>query len=171
MLKKITRGWFLLLWAGLALQTVLHADTYEDFWFTVDGGGGMFSTGGGYTLGGTIGQPDATAAAAMTGGTFTLTGGFWAVAVPTCTSFAPADFNQDCRVDAEDRALFDACFTGPEVPYNPVSPPPGCVFTQDGEGHIAPDFDGNGDVDQRDYAVFQKCYSGPDANADPNCAN
>jgi len=48
---------------------------YDLSWWTVDGGGGMFSTGGGFTLGGTIGQPDA--AAALTGGSFSLTGGFW----------------------------------------------------------------------------------------------
>jgi len=46
-------------------------------WSTIDGGGGTFSTGGVYSLGGTIGQPDAGAA---TGGAFALTGGFWAVA-------------------------------------------------------------------------------------------
>jgi hypothetical protein len=43
-------------------------------WSTVDGGGETFSTGGSYELGGTIGQPDA---GTLTGGTFTLDGGFW----------------------------------------------------------------------------------------------
>jgi hypothetical protein len=43
-------------------------------WFTIDGGGGT-STGGGFTLSGTIGQHDA--GQPMTGGGFTLTGGFW----------------------------------------------------------------------------------------------
>jgi hypothetical protein len=41
---------------------------------SVDGGGYTFSTGGGYTLGGTIGQPDA---GALIGGGYTLGGGFW----------------------------------------------------------------------------------------------
>lgn len=41
---------------------------------TLDGGGGA-STGGAFTLSGTIGQPDASNA--MTGGAFQLTGGFW----------------------------------------------------------------------------------------------
>ena len=171
MLRKVTRSWFVLLWASLALQAVLHADAWDDSWFTVDGGGQTFSTGGSYSLGGTIGQPDATAASALTGGSFTLTGGFWAVAVPTCTSFAPADFNQDCHVDAEDLALFNACWSGPNVTYNPLSLPSGCGFTPNGSGHIAPDFNGDGDVDLRDYAIFQKCFSGPVVNADPNCAN
>jgi hypothetical protein len=47
---------------------------YDLSWWTVDGGGGTFSTGGDYTLGGTIGQPDA---GLMTGGDYSLGGGFW----------------------------------------------------------------------------------------------
>jgi hypothetical protein len=45
-------------------------------WWTVDGGGQTFSTGGTFELGGTIGQPDASLTV-MTGGTFELSGGFW----------------------------------------------------------------------------------------------
>jgi len=44
-------------------------------WFTIDGGGGT-STGGVYTVSGTIGQPDA---GTMSGGNYSLTGGFWAL--------------------------------------------------------------------------------------------
>jgi len=44
-------------------------------WFTVDCGGATASTGGVWTVGGTIGQPDA--GEAMTGGVFTVNGGFW----------------------------------------------------------------------------------------------
>jgi hypothetical protein len=40
----------------------------------VDAGGQTFSTGGGYTLGGTVGQPDA---GALSGGDYVLGGGFW----------------------------------------------------------------------------------------------
>ncbi len=47
---------------------------YDLTWNTIDGGGATFSTGGGYTLGGTIGQPDA---GQMSGGGYTLAGGFW----------------------------------------------------------------------------------------------
>jgi len=47
---------------------------YDLSWSTVDGGGATFSTGGGYSLGGTIGQPDA---GAMSGGGYSLSGGFW----------------------------------------------------------------------------------------------
>ena len=38
-------------------------------WSSVDGGGGTFSTGGSYSLGGSIGQPDA---GYMSGGVYTL---------------------------------------------------------------------------------------------------
>lgn len=47
---------------------------YDLSWNTIDGGGYTFSEGGGYTLGGTIGQPDA---GEMSGGDYTLYGGFW----------------------------------------------------------------------------------------------
>lgn len=47
---------------------------YDLSWWTVDGGGATFSTGGGYALGGSVGQPDA---GVLTGGDYTLGGGFW----------------------------------------------------------------------------------------------
>ena len=47
---------------------------YDLSWWTVDGGGATFSTGGEYSLGGTAGQPDA---ALWAGGEYTLVGGFW----------------------------------------------------------------------------------------------
>jgi len=50
--------------------------SYEIDWYTIDAGSATTSTGGGYTLTGTIGQPDGDANA-MTGGGFTLEGGFW----------------------------------------------------------------------------------------------
>jgi hypothetical protein len=46
---------------------------YQINWSTHDSGGGA-STGGAYTLAGTVGQPDAGAAS---GGAYTLAGGFW----------------------------------------------------------------------------------------------
>ena len=52
------------------------AQNYSVDWFTIDGGGGT-SSGGVYSLSGTIGQPDA--GATMTGGQYTLVGGFWAL--------------------------------------------------------------------------------------------
>ncbi len=53
---------------------------YDLTWNTVDGGGVTFASGGGYTLGGTAGQPDAAtwggASAPLSMG-YTLSGGFW----------------------------------------------------------------------------------------------
>jgi hypothetical protein len=48
-------------------------DRYTLSWWTVDGGGGR-SSGSGYSLHGTIGQHDA---GGMSGGGYTLNGGFW----------------------------------------------------------------------------------------------
>jgi uncharacterized repeat protein (TIGR01451 family) len=68
------RTWRLAL--GLVLVAVpAWPQSYDLSWFTVDGGGATFSTGGSYSLGGTIGQPDASNA--LAGGTYSLTGGFW----------------------------------------------------------------------------------------------
>jgi hypothetical protein len=47
---------------------------YSLSWLTIDCGGVMQSAGGTYTLGGTIGQPDA---GALSGGAYSLSGGFW----------------------------------------------------------------------------------------------
>jgi len=60
----------------LLLALPAAAQTYSINWFTVDGGGGT-STGGVYSVSGTIGQPDA--GATMTNGQFAVTGGFWAL--------------------------------------------------------------------------------------------
>ena len=49
------------------------AGAYEISWYTIDAGGGT-STGGQYSLTGTIGQPDADWCA---GGPYELLGGFW----------------------------------------------------------------------------------------------
>jgi hypothetical protein len=57
----------------LAAVPVLAAISYDLSWWTVDGGGGAVS-GGSYALTGTIGQPDA---GVLTGGGYTLGGGFW----------------------------------------------------------------------------------------------
>ena len=68
----------ILLLAALLLASFLtvKADpgSYDLPWWTVDGGGATFSTGGSYSLGGTIGQPDA---GVSSGDTYTLAGGFW----------------------------------------------------------------------------------------------
>ncbi len=47
---------------------------YDLTWNVIADGGAMFSVGGPYSLYGTIGQPDS---GAMSGGAYTLVGGFW----------------------------------------------------------------------------------------------
>ncbi|MGH2522718.1 MAG: hypothetical protein ACRDH2_09480 [Anaerolineales bacterium] len=59
--------------------------SYSLGWFTVDGGGGQ-STGGNYTLSGTIGQPDA---GATSGGGYTLIGGFWSGLLAQLKQYLP----------------------------------------------------------------------------------
>jgi hypothetical protein len=61
------------------------AQNYSIDWSTIDGGGGR-STGGTYSLTGTIGQPDA---GTMSGGRYSLTGGFWALISVVQTPGAP----------------------------------------------------------------------------------
>ncbi len=67
-----------LLAALLAASTAWAAlsNGYDLSWWTVDGGRQSFSTGGDYTLGGTIGQPDA-GVMSDSSGTYTLSRGFW----------------------------------------------------------------------------------------------
>ena len=80
---------FLTLAAVLLLVPVVLAQSGGDYdltWNTVDSGGGTFSTGGDYSLGGTIGQPDA---GVLTGGDYTLGGGFWGGAAAEYRIYLP----------------------------------------------------------------------------------
>ncbi len=66
----------LILTICLLLPLATFAQSYSIDWYKISGGGGT-SSGGAYSLSGTIGQPDASGA--MTGGSYSLTGGFWAL--------------------------------------------------------------------------------------------
>ena len=59
---------------------------YSIDWFKIAGGGGT-STNGQYSVSGTIGQHDA--GVPMTGGSFSLTGGFWSLVEVIQTPGAP----------------------------------------------------------------------------------
>lgn len=63
----------------------LRGQDYSVDWFTVDGGGGT-STGGVYSVTGTIGQPDA---GHLSGGDYSLDGGFWGLIAAVQTPGAP----------------------------------------------------------------------------------
>jgi len=71
MIRLILAGGIVLA-LGLGFIPV-RGQTYTLDWSTIDGGGGT-STGGVYSVTGTIGQPDA---GHMSGGNYSLDGGFW----------------------------------------------------------------------------------------------
>jgi hypothetical protein len=70
--RKLVKGMAL---AFAVIAIAAQAQDYKIDWFTMDGGGGT-STGGVYSVSGTIGQPDA---GQMSGGSYTLDGGFWGI--------------------------------------------------------------------------------------------
>jgi hypothetical protein len=61
---------------GLTLPLTGFSQAFSINWYKVAGGGGV-STGGVYSVSGTIGQHDASSA--LLGGTETVTGGFWSL--------------------------------------------------------------------------------------------
>lgn len=68
-----------------------------------------------------------------------------------------ADLDRDSDVDQDDFVMFQACASGPAIPFGPDCD--------------SRDFDADGDVDQEDFGIFQRCLSGADKLADPNCEN
>ena len=87
-----------LLLAGTALGQ------FEIARFTIDGGGGT-SSGGGFDLSGTSGQPDA---GSISGGGFEINGGFWTPVECACLS----DVNGDGLIDGRDIQSFTDCLVG-----------------------------------------------------------
>lgn len=128
------------IWLLLVFATVCGSSVRAQYglrWHTTDGGGVMVSTGVGYDLSGTVGQPDA---GVMTGAGFELTGGFWFGQVR-------GDCNYDGGVNLLDFQAYDICLSGPEGGLAP-----GCSCL---------DFDGDQDVDLADFAEFQRTFSAP----------
>ena len=70
-------------WLLMAITTARAEDYIIDWW---DAGAGGTSSGGIYTVSGSIGQPDA---GILSGGKFTLSGGFWSIVVPGQASATP----------------------------------------------------------------------------------
>lgn len=62
------------------------AQSYSIGWFKISGGGGA-STGAAYQVSGTIGQQDV--GSTMSGGNYSLTGGFWSLISVVQTAGAP----------------------------------------------------------------------------------
>ena len=116
--------------------TGILANDYALDWWTVDNGGQMFSTGGGFELAGTIGQPDA---GAISGGEFELSGGFW-FPLPL------DDCNSDGWVDLIDYGDFEECLSGPNTGLS--QPQCNCF-----------DRDGDNDVDLVDIGQFQSAFT------------
>lgn len=77
------RRCILALLIGLSSSAALAQ--YSIDWHTIDGGGGT-STGGVYSVSGTIGQPEA---GKMSGGSYTIDGGFWGIVAVVQTPGAP----------------------------------------------------------------------------------
>lgn len=87
-------GWTiaLALCAVLLLPASLSASAGGDYvlWWSIDGGGGIGSSGGTYELSGTIGQCDAGVSA---GGNYVIASGFWSgVASSVVTSRQVLDY-------------------------------------------------------------------------------
>ena len=119
------------------LSAAIGGGDFDLSWYTIDGGGGSNSTGGEFSLSGTIGQPDA---GVMQGGDFTLSGGFW-------FGLPPTDCNDDGLVSLFDHETFTSCLLGPSGGIG-ASPCP-CF-----------DVDGDGDITLRDYAQLQVGFTG-----------
>lgn len=66
----------LLILSVICLQS--SAQNYSVNWYKISGGGGA-GNGGNFTMRGTIGQPEASANRALTGGNFSITAGFWSL--------------------------------------------------------------------------------------------
>jgi hypothetical protein len=92
---------------------------------------------------------------------------------PFAIQLSRADFNRNMKVNQADLAVFKACSTGSNIPYDLGSLTSGCTcgtVSVGGQDYLKADFDNDGDVDQDDFGFFQRCYSG-DAIADPDCGN
>jgi len=118
----------------VAVQSA-SAQPYEIEWYTIDGGGGT-SSGGSYTLSGTIGQHDASTP--LSGGQFTLSPGFWpgALRAPACRP----DINNDGVLDLGDIQAFVALFLASDLAadFNPD----GVLDTGDIQAFVAAFLDG-----------------------------
>jgi len=99
--------WLTAFWVARLATCGAAAKDFALDWWTADGGGDMWTTGGDFELSGTIGQPDA--GVVMTGGDFELVGGFWPATVPACLG----DCNCDGVIDFDDINALVAALSDP----------------------------------------------------------
>ncbi|HNX48703.1 MAG TPA: dockerin type I domain-containing protein [Thermoanaerobaculaceae bacterium] len=101
--------------ASVSVAGFSAAQPYTIPWYTIDGGGVMGSTGGVYTLSGTIGQPDA--GPTLTGGSYSLIGGFWGAFASASTGGLRGDANNDSAINVSDVFyLINTLFAGGPAP-------------------------------------------------------
>jgi len=82
----IRQGCWAVLAAVLLAPSLLFAQQYSIDWYNIAGGGGT-STNAACQVTGTLGQPDADGA--LTGGGYSLTGGYWSLISSVATPGAP----------------------------------------------------------------------------------
>ncbi len=125
--------WVLIVLLAQMSPPIFAQGQYELSWYTIDGGGGT-SSGGPYTLVGTIGQPDTGWSA---GGEYEVLGGFWSSApapgwitgYDEVSSFGGQWLQAGSRLNsglgvAEDVGFEDLCrFAGEWLKYKPNSWP------------------------------------------------
>ena len=80
-----TKTFLVVVIAMAACVVGARAQNFGIDWFTLDGGGGV-SSGGAYSLSGTIGQSDS---GNLSGGSYFLEGGFWGGAIAVQPQGAP----------------------------------------------------------------------------------
>jgi len=93
----------------LLVSTTVPAADFDLSWYTIDGGGEMSVAGGTFELSVTAGQADACPPPGPSGGTYTLTGGFWAAIFDDCNQNGVPD-PQDLA-DCDGSAWCDDCNT------------------------------------------------------------
>ena len=136
--QKVPAGLFL----ALTLTATATAQDLAIDWWTIDGGGDLWTVGGDFELSGTIGQPDA--GVVMTGGDFALIGGFWATpTAPTPPPICLGDCDCDGVIDFNDINALVAVLSGGDP----------CRF-----GNV--DVNGDGLIDFDDINPFVEILSG-----------
>ncbi len=145
----MTTGFFTTVITAMTTMVIAIAMPVEDFdlsQYTIDGGGGMLSSGGGFELSGTVGQPDAgPLSGEMIGGGFSISGGFW-LGIRSVGSNLSGDCDGDGDVDLSDLRGFNGCGVGPG---GGLLPSCACF-----------DIDNDGDVTVRDFGRFQSSFTG-----------